>query len=117
MQRTGQLCYLSPLAEATSEIRNMSLDSEAVRKIAHLARLGVEESENEHYARDLSDILSFVEQLNAVNTEGIEPMAHPLDACQRLRPDDVSETDQHELFQGIAPRVEAGLYLVPRVIE
>jgi aspartyl-tRNA(Asn)/glutamyl-tRNA(Gln) amidotransferase subunit C len=95
----------------------MSLDAEAVSKIAHLARLGVEESEYDTYARNLSDILSFVEQLNAIDTQGVEPMAHPMDAGQRLRPDEVSESDQREQFQQIAPRVEAGLYLVPNVIE
>jgi aspartyl-tRNA(Asn)/glutamyl-tRNA(Gln) amidotransferase subunit C len=95
----------------------MSLDAEAVSKIAHLARLGVEESEYDTYARNLSDILSFVEQLNAVDTQGVEPMAHPMDTGQRLRPDEVSESDQREQFQQIAPRVEAGLYLVPKVIE
>ena len=95
----------------------MSLDTEAVIKIAHLARLGVDEREYEPYARNLSDILSFVEQLNAVDTQGVEPMAHPLDAGQRLRPDQVTETDQREQFQRVAPKVEAGLYLVPKVIE
>jgi len=95
----------------------MSLDAEAVSKIAHLARLGVDESEYDTYARNLSDILSFVEQLNAIDTQGVEPMAHPMDAGQRLRPDEVSESDQREQFQQIAPRVEAGLYLVPKVIE
>ena len=95
----------------------MSLDKEAVSRIAHLARLGVDESEYDRYARNLSDILAFVEQLNAVDTVGVEPMAHPLDASQRLRPDQVSETDQREKFQCVAPRVEAGLYLVPKVIE
>ncbi len=95
----------------------MSLDKEAVGKIAHLARLGVDAAEYETYARNLSDILSFVEQLNAVDTSGVEPMAHPLDASQRLRPDQVSESDQRDRFQQIAPKVEAGLYLVPRVIE
>ena len=95
----------------------MSLDKEAVGKIAHLARLGVDAAEYETYARNLSDILSFVEQLNAVDTSGVEPMAHPLDASQRLRPDQVSEADQRERFQQIAPKVEAGLYLVPKVIE
>ena len=117
MQQSGQLCYLSRLPEPAIEITTMSLDTEAVRKIAHLARLGVDESENERYARNLSDILSFVEQLNSVDTRGIEPMAHPLDASQRLRVDEVSETDQREQFQRIAPKVEAGLYLVPKVIE
>ncbi len=95
----------------------MSLDSEAVRKIAQLARLRVEESESELYTRNLSDIIAFVEQLNAADTQGIEPMAHPLDASQRLRADEVTETDRREQFQSIAPKVEAGLYLVPKVIE
>ncbi len=95
----------------------MSLDKEAVSRIAHLARLGVDEAEYETYARNLSDILSFVEQLNAVDTEGVEPMAHPLDAGQRLRPDEVTEVDQRERFQAVAPKVEAGLFLVPKVIE
>ncbi|GMQ83847.1 MAG: Asp-tRNA(Asn)/Glu-tRNA(Gln) amidotransferase subunit GatC [Gammaproteobacteria bacterium] len=95
----------------------MSLDSEAVGKIAHLARLGVEQSEHETYARNLSDILSFIEQLNSVDTQGIEPMAHPMDASQRLRVDEVSETNKREKFQRVAPRTEAGLYLVPKVID
>ena len=95
----------------------MSLDKEAVSKIAHLARLGVDAAEYETYARNLSDILAFVEQLNAVDTSGVEPMAHPMDASQRLRPDQVSEFDQREQFQRVAPKVEAGLYLVPKVIE
>jgi aspartyl-tRNA(Asn)/glutamyl-tRNA(Gln) amidotransferase subunit C len=95
----------------------MSLDKEAVGKIAHLARLGVDADEYDTYTRNLSDILSFVEQLNAVDTSGVEPMAHPMDASQRLRPDQVSESDQRDEFQRIAPKVEAGLYLVPKVIE
>ncbi len=95
----------------------MSLDSEAVSKIAHLARLGVEQSEYETYARNLSDILTFIEQLNSVDTRGVEPMAHPLDASQRLRPDEVTETNQRDRFQRIAPRTAAGLYLVPKVID
>lgn len=95
----------------------MSLDTEAVARIAHLARLGVEPGEFQNYARNLSDILAFVEQLNAVDTGGVEPLAHPMEASQRLRPDEVTETDQREPFQRIAPRVEAGLYLVPKVIE
>jgi aspartyl-tRNA(Asn)/glutamyl-tRNA(Gln) amidotransferase subunit C len=93
------------------------LDKEAVSKIAHLARLGVDEAEYDAYTRNLSDILSFVEQLNNVDTSGIEPIAHPLDTSQRLRPDEVSEGDRREQFQRIAPKVEAGLYLVPKVIE
>ncbi len=95
----------------------MSLDQDTIRRIAHLARLGVDEAENATYARSLSDIFAFVEQLNAVDTTGIEPMAHPLDASQRLRPDVVTETNRREQFQKVAPRVDSGLYLVPRVIE
>jgi aspartyl-tRNA(Asn)/glutamyl-tRNA(Gln) amidotransferase subunit C len=101
----------------STEITRMALDKEAVGRIAHLARLGVDESEYDTYARNLSSILSFVEQLNAVDTRGVEPMAHPMDASQRLRPDTVTESDRREQFQRIAPRVEAGLYLVPKVIE
>jgi aspartyl-tRNA(Asn)/glutamyl-tRNA(Gln) amidotransferase subunit C len=95
----------------------MSLDTEAVARIAYLARLGVESAESESYARNLSDILAFVEQLNAVDTAEVEPLAHPMEASQRLRADEVTESDQREQFQRIAPRVEAGLYLVPKVIE
>ena len=95
----------------------MALDAEDVEKIAHLARLGINPDDIPGYARNLTDILAFVEQLNAVDTTGVEPLAHPLEAIQRLRPDVVTETDERELFQSIAPQTEAGLYLVPRVIE
>lgn len=95
----------------------MSLNIDKVSKIAFLARLGVNEDEYPGYANNLSDILTFVEQLNRVDTEGIEPMAHPLDASQRLRVDKVSESDQREHFQQVAPKTESGLYLVPKVIE
>lgn len=95
----------------------MSLTTDQVNKIAWLARLAIDPDKVDAYARDLSGILGFVEQMSAVDTTGIVPLAHPLDQTQRLRPDQVSETDQRELFQSIAPRVEAGLYLVPKVIE
>lgn len=95
----------------------MSLDADQVRKIAHLARLALNESDIPEYARNLSRILGLAEQMNAVNTQGVEPLAHPLDSSQRLRSDEVTETDQRERFQAIAPQVEAGLYLVPKVIE
>lgn len=95
----------------------MALDSTEVAKIAHLARLGIEEADIPRYARNLTDILDFVEQLNAVDTGGVPPLAHPLDTTQRLRPDEVTESDRREAFQAIAPSVEAGLYLVPKVIE
>lgn len=95
----------------------MRLPPDQVEKVAHLARLAIDDAEIEAYAQDLSRILDLVEQMNAVDTTGIEPMAHPLDMAQRLRPDVVTEGNQRELFQSIAPCVEAGLYLVPRVVE
>lgn len=95
----------------------MSLDKSDVEKIAHLARLAIDEKDIPHYARDLNNILTLVEQMNAVDATDILPMAHPLDAHQRLRPDAVTEIDQRELFQSIAPKTEDGVYLVPKVIE
>lgn len=95
----------------------MSLNKSDIEKIAHLAQLQIAEIDIPRYADNLSNILHLVEQMNAVNTTGIEIMAHPLDATQRLRADVVTEIDQRKLFQSIAPQVEAGLYLVPKVIE
>jgi aspartyl-tRNA(Asn)/glutamyl-tRNA(Gln) amidotransferase subunit C len=95
----------------------MSLDREQVRKIAHLARLQITEQEAVAYADSLSRILGLIEQMNAVDTAGVTPMAHPNEAGLRLRADAVTEADQRDKFQKIAPAVEAGLYLVPKVIE
>ena len=95
----------------------MALEPSGVEKIAHLARLAIDPADVPEYARNLSAILAFVEKLDAVDTEGVTPMAHPLDMAQRMRPDEVTETDQRERFQAIAPAVESGLYLVPKVIE
>jgi len=95
----------------------MALDVSDVEKIAHLARLGINADDIPEYTRNLSDILAFVEQLNAVDTTGVEPLAHPLEATQRLRADEVRERDEREDFQSIAPQTESGLYLVPQVIE
>jgi len=95
----------------------MSLDAKEVEKIAHLARLAISAADVPEYARNLSRILDLVEQMNAVDTDDVTPMAHPLELSQRLRPDQVTESDQREHFQAIAPRVEDGLYLVPKVIE
>lgn len=95
----------------------MSLDKTDVEKIAHLARLAIDESDIPDYARDLNNIFNLVEQMNAADTSDITPMAHPLDANQRLRADEVTETDQRDTFQAIAPKTEAGVYLVPQVIE
>lgn len=95
----------------------MSLDKKQVQRIAHLARLEISDVEAEHYARELSRILDLVEQMNAVETTGVAPMAHPNDGALRLRDDVVTETDQRDKFLRIAPVAEAGLYLVPKVIE
>ena len=95
----------------------MSLDAKEVEKIAHLARLAISAADVPEYARNLSRILDLVEQMNAVDTDNVTPMAHPLELSQRLRPDQVTESDQREHFQAIAPRVEDGLYLVPKLIE
>ncbi|MGA8708399.1 MAG: Asp-tRNA(Asn)/Glu-tRNA(Gln) amidotransferase subunit GatC [Steroidobacteraceae bacterium] len=96
----------------------MSLDRRDIEKIAQLARLALTESEVPAYAENLSRILSLVGQLERADTSQVEPMAHPLPGQrQRLRADEVTASDQHELYQRNAPQVEAGLYLVPRVIE
>jgi len=95
----------------------MSLQKKDIEKIAHLARLAIDETQAEEYARSLSNILSLVESMGAVNTDHVQPMAHPQDMHQRLRADAVTEVDQRERFQAIAPQVEDGLYLVPKVIE
>lgn len=95
----------------------MTLNRDDVKKIAHLARLEITDSAVDDYVRNLSDIIGFVEQLNKADTAAVEPMAHPMDAAQRLRQDVVTEKDHRELFQAIAPQAEDGLYLVPKVIE
>ena len=95
----------------------MSLTPDQIRAVAQLARLALREEDVPLYARNLSDILDMVAQLNAAATSGTEPLAHPMDVVQRLRGDEVTESDQRERFQSIAPQVQDGLYLVPRVIE
>lgn len=95
----------------------MSIGLEDIKKIAHLARLQVDENETNKLYNDISNILSLVDQLQSANTENIEPMANPLDATQVLRQDIVTETNKREQLQTVAPLVEDGLYLVPKVIE
>lgn len=95
----------------------MSLDADDVKKIAYLARLKIAEADIPDYVSNLSNILDLVEQMNSVDTEDVLPMSHPMDAVQRLREDEITENDQRELFQKVAPQTEDGLYLVPRVIE
>lgn len=95
----------------------MALDPSDIEKIAHLARLQIDEAKTQDYATELSNILDFVGQLQTVDSKNITPMAHPLDATQTLRPDVVTEKNQRQDFQKIAAVTEDGLYLVPKVIE
>ncbi len=95
----------------------MSLDQDQVRKIAALAKLQIDDEQLATYQSNLSNILELVDQLSAADTNGVDPMAHPLDAVQRLRADVVTEENQREHFQKIAPAVDQGHYLVPRVVE
>ena len=95
----------------------MTLKTEDVRNIAHLARLQIDDADIKQYTTGLSDILALFDQMNAVDTTGILPMAHPMDATQPLRADVVSESNQRDKFQAIAPDVEQHLYRVPKVIE
>ena len=95
----------------------MSLGPDDVKNIAHLARLEIDQNVIDDYASNLSRILDLVEQMNSVDTTDVLPMAHTQDVAQRLRDDVVSEQNQREQFQKVAPQTEAGLYLVPKVIE
>ena len=95
----------------------MALDRSDVEKIAHLARLQVNEQDIPEYTTNLSNILDLVNQMQAVDTSDVLPMSHPLDAVQRLRTDEVSEGNQRDHLQTVAPAVENGLFQVPKVIE
>lgn len=95
----------------------MSLSLDDVKRVANLARIEIGEDEARTALTQLSGIFGLIEQMQAVDTSAIQPMSHAQDLTQRLRDDVVTESDQRELFQSIAPQVEAGLYLVPRVIE
>jgi aspartyl-tRNA(Asn)/glutamyl-tRNA(Gln) amidotransferase subunit C len=88
-----------------------------MNNVAHLARLEIADEEASAFADNLSRIIEFVEQLKQASTEDVLPMAHPLEMVQRLRADVATETDRHQLYQQNAPKVEADLYLVPRVLE
>jgi len=95
----------------------MSLTTDEVKKIAYLARLGIDETDIDAYANDLSNMLDLMTQMGEANTDNVKPMAHPMDQMQRLRPDEATESNQREHFQTLAPQVEAGLYLVPKVLD
>lgn len=95
----------------------MSLSMKDVEKIAHLARIQLSDTELSQFQPEISNILQMVAAMDKIDTSAVEPMAHPLDTTQRLRDDKVTEVDQHELFQSLAPSTEQDLYLVPQVIE
>jgi len=99
------------------ETTHMALTRSDIENIAQLARLQLNETEIPVYQQSLSSILDFVGELNRADTRGVEPMAHPLAVNQRLRRDEITEHDEHSRYQANAPLVEAGLYLVPKVID
>ena len=95
----------------------MAVTRKDIEKLGELARLQISDETIDEVTSRLSDVLNLVDQLQAANTDGIEPMAHPLDAVQRLRADEVTETNQRDHYQAIAPATENGLFLVPKVID
>jgi aspartyl-tRNA(Asn)/glutamyl-tRNA(Gln) amidotransferase subunit C len=95
----------------------MALTLEDVKRVADLARIAIDEAEARAVLSQLNDVFKLIAEMQAVDTRGAEPMSHARDVVQRLREDKVTESDQHALFQKVAPQVESGLYLVPRVIE
>ena len=95
----------------------MPISNDEVKAIAQLARISFDASDVSEYADRLSRILGFVDQMNSVDTQGVDPIAHPLELSGRSRTDEVTDRDQRETFQEQAPEVEKGLYLVPKVIE
>ena len=95
----------------------MDVTEEVVRNIAELVQLKVDDADIQQLTKGMQNILALADQMQAIDTDGIEPISNPLDASQKLRPDAITEGNQRELFQSIAPATEAGLYLVPRVVE
>lgn len=95
----------------------MSLSNDDVRRIARLARIAITAEESGEVLERLNRMLALIEEMRAVDVSGVEPMSHALDLAQRLRADEVTEADRHALYQSVAPAVQDGLYLVPKVIE
>jgi aspartyl-tRNA(Asn)/glutamyl-tRNA(Gln) amidotransferase subunit C len=95
----------------------MALDKNDVEKIAHLARLQINDSDIVEVAQRISNILGMIDQMQSVDTSAVSAMAHPFDASQRLRADQITETNQRDYYQKLAPATQDGLYLVPKVIE
>jgi aspartyl-tRNA(Asn)/glutamyl-tRNA(Gln) amidotransferase subunit C len=95
----------------------MALSLDDVKRVAHLSRIEISDAAAETVLHDLVRIFGLIEQMQALDVSAIEPMAHGQDIVLRLREDKVTESDQHAAFQSVAPQVEAGLYVVPKVIE
>ncbi len=95
----------------------MALDKSDVEKIAHLARLEINQADTDEVTQRISNILAMIDQMQSIDTDSVEPMAHPFDAIQRLREDEVTETNQRDRLQRISLATEQGLFLVPKVIE
>lgn len=95
----------------------MSLSHDEILRIARLARIALAPAEADAVLERINRVLGLVEEMRAVDTSGVAPMAHALERVQRLRPDEVTEGDRHAAYQSVAPAVESGLYLVPKVIE
>ena len=95
----------------------MSLTPDDVRRLARLARIEIEAEESHAVLDRLNRVLGLIDEMRRVDTQGIEPMSHAVDVSQRLRPDEVRETDRRDAYQSVAPATQDGLYLVPKVIE
>lgn len=93
------------------------MDRSEITRLAELARIEITEATVDEAANSITEVLKLVDQLQAADTEGVAPMAHPMDAIQKLRSDNVTESNHRDAFQAIAPETEAGLYLVPKVID
>lgn len=102
---------------ASCDFINMAIEQNDIEKIAELARIRISDEEMGQVTARITEILHMVDQLQTVDTREVEPMANPLDAIQYLRPDEVTQSNRRDAFQAIAPAVENGLYLVPKVIE
>jgi aspartyl-tRNA(Asn)/glutamyl-tRNA(Gln) amidotransferase subunit C len=100
-----------------TDVPVMQVDQEVVLTVAELTQLNIDAQDIDSYAADMTKVLALVAQMQSVDTTGIEPMSNPLDAVQRLRPDEVTEINQRDAFQKLAPETDAGFYLVPRVVE
>ncbi len=107
--------YAAPIFEAFSS--RMTLTLEDVKRVADLARVAIDEAEAKAVHGQINDVFKLIAEMQAVDTREVTPMSHALDVAQRLREDCVTAGDEHQRFQSVAPQVEAGLYLVPKVIE